>query len=83
MSLDELAKKCGTAKSVVVPPEGFRLLVAGERIREGDVYCRGIGHSWHKSRSYGGKWSASGHWPMARRKNARNQGQTPQGENHE
>lgn len=59
----------GTLGAVVVPPDGFRLLVAGERIRKGDIYCRGAGHSWHESRGYGGKWNADEYWPMARRHN--------------
>jgi len=59
----------GTLGAVVVPPDVFRLLVAGERICKGDIYCRGVGHSWHESRGYSGKWNADGYWPMARRHN--------------
>ena len=50
-------------------PDGFRLLTTGERIRKGDSYCRGAGHSWHECRTTGGKWNAAGFWPMARRHN--------------
>jgi hypothetical protein len=53
----------------IVVPDGFRLLRMGERIRKGDIYCRGAGHSWHESRMYGRKWSPDGYWPMARREN--------------
>jgi hypothetical protein len=56
--------------SIVVVPDGFRLLKRGERIRKGDIYCRGAGHSWHESRMCGRKWNPEGYWPMARRRNS-------------
>jgi hypothetical protein len=54
---------------IVVVPDGFRPLRRGERIRKGDIYCRGAGHSWHESRLYGETWSPEENWPMARRRN--------------
>ena len=57
----------GTVGAVVVP-DGFRLLVRGDRIRKGDIYCRGPGHSWHETRGFG-TWTPEGFWPMARRHN--------------
>jgi hypothetical protein len=57
--------------SIVVVPDGFRLLKRGERIRKGDIYmyCRGSGQSWHQSRLYGKTWNPEENWPMARRCN--------------
>ena len=51
----------------VVAPDGFFLLTEGERIRKGDIYCKGPGHSWHVTRNWSGKWTSRGCWPMARR----------------
>lgn len=62
------ARAPGTVPAMVVP-DGFRLLDPGERIRKGDIYCRGAGHSWHECLMIGGKWSADGFWPIARRHN--------------
>ena len=51
----------------VQPPAGFRLLKEGERIRKGDIYCRGHVHSWKEARNWSGKWTSIGCYPMARR----------------
>lgn len=41
--------------TAICPPEGYRLLAQGEIIRTGDLYCRGVGHSWQST-----------YWAMAR-----------------
>lgn len=56
------------------PPDGFRLLTEGERIRKGDIYCKGVGHSWHETRNWSGKWTSLGCWPMARKHNTGREG---------
>jgi hypothetical protein len=57
---------------VVMPPVGYRMLAEGEYIRNGDIYTRTQGASWHETRSRG-KYSERGYWPMARRHNERGQ----------
>ena len=57
---------------VVMPPVGYRMLAEGEYIRNGDIYTRTRGASWHETRSRG-KYSERGYWPMARRHNAPDQ----------
>lgn len=50
------------------PPPGYRLLTEGEEIDVEDVYCKGPGHSWHKTLYPPGRiWSASTHWVYARK----------------
>jgi hypothetical protein len=55
-----------TVERPVVPPEGYRLLVEGEPIRKGDIYCRG-NVLWVENESDGGKWHPGAIWPMARK----------------
>jgi hypothetical protein len=77
--------KCGNNRQVwknqisgclsrLVVPSGFRLLETGERIRAGDIYCKGPAHSWHQQRRCSGlNWNADEFWPMARRNNTKGQ----------
>lgn len=59
-----------TGQATLLPPEGYRLLVEGERITQGDLYCRGVGHSWHETHlASGSKWTAFINYPMARKGN--------------
>lgn len=58
--------------SRLVVPDGFRLLETGERIKAGDIYCKGPAHSWHTTvRCAGSIWNADAYWPMARRHNTK------------
>ena len=53
-------------KPAVTPPAGYRMLREGEYLRNGDIYTRTQGVSWHETRSRG-KYTERGYWPMARR----------------
>jgi len=55
-------------RRVVMPPPGYVMLVEGQKIKSGDLYCRGVGHSWHETRIKGGYWTEHGNYPMCRRK---------------
>lgn len=50
-----------------VVPDGYRLLVTGERILKGDIYCKGPGHSWKECHTSGGSWNENAYWPVARK----------------
>jgi hypothetical protein len=50
---------------VVSPPDGFRMLVEGERTKRGDVFC--MFGKWMPAKGYNAKWNQHRYWPMARR----------------
>lgn len=58
----------GSLKRVVMPPPGYVMLVEGQKIKAGDLYCRGEGHSWHETRIKNGYWTEHGNYPMCRRR---------------
>jgi hypothetical protein len=59
--------KPGSLKRMVSPPDGFRMLIEGERTKRGDVFC--IFGKWLPSKGYNAKWNPRQYWPMARRPN--------------
>lgn len=54
-------------QGVVMPPPGYVMLVEGQKIKAGDLYCRGVGHSWHETRIKAGYWTEHGNYPMCRK----------------
>jgi len=57
--------------SALLPPPGYVMLVEGQKIKAGDLYCRGVGHSWHETRIKHGYWTEHGNYPMCRKLSAK------------
>ena len=60
------------SSSLVSPPDGFRLLVDGERTKRGDIFC--LFGKWLPAKGYNAKWNSRQYWPMARRANGMDEG---------
>ena len=64
-----LVKVYGRKNREVQPPDGYRLLVTGETIEEGDMFKSVRGETWQLSDRIGDLFTAFKFWPMARRLN--------------
>lgn len=50
------------------PPDGFRMLIDGERTKRGDVFF--MFGKWLPAKGYNAKWNSRQYWPMARQANS-------------